>query len=279
MKQGEITERASDCLRRGSYPESATEGGPRAARRGARRSHRRAQEYPFTRGIFRMVNNGRMGRSASIRLRHRRGVERALVLLAQARLAVGQLDLPTQCGYDPTHPMARSEIGKVASAVQPERSGDLQGSTSRRSRPRSRSTARRRSSTRCTSPSPTSKAFRAPSSRGRSTSSRATARFSTTPGRFRHRAHRRSTSPRFPSSRRSLRPISRASACSFTPRLRAVRPRTTSRSTTFKSRPSTTRRRGGNVEKFAKRLSLLLCPHGFLRRDRRFARVGEGRSS
>jgi methylmalonyl-CoA mutase N-terminal domain/subunit len=40
--------------------------------------------------------------------------ERYKFLLAQGQTGLSvALDLPTQCGYDPAHPMARSEIGKV----------------------------------------------------------------------------------------------------------------------------------------------------------------------
>ncbi len=73
-------------------------------------------EYPFTRGIFPDGYNGRMW---TIRQYSGFGTaeesnERYKFLLAQGQTGLSvALDLPTQCGYDPTHPMARSEIGKV----------------------------------------------------------------------------------------------------------------------------------------------------------------------
>jgi methylmalonyl-CoA mutase, N-terminal domain len=72
--------------------------------------------YPFTRGIFADGYNGRMW---TIRQYSGFGTaeesnERYKFLLAQGQTGLSvALDLPTQCGYDPTHPMARSEIGKV----------------------------------------------------------------------------------------------------------------------------------------------------------------------
>jgi methylmalonyl-CoA mutase, N-terminal domain len=72
--------------------------------------------YPFTRGIFPDGYNGRMW---TIRQYSGFGTaeesnERYKFLLAQGQTGLSvALDLPTQCGYDPTHPMARSEIGKV----------------------------------------------------------------------------------------------------------------------------------------------------------------------
>ena len=73
-------------------------------------------EYPFTRGIF---PNGYNGRLWTIRQYSGFGTaeesnERYKFLLAQGQTGLSvALDLPTQCGYDPTHPMARPEIGKV----------------------------------------------------------------------------------------------------------------------------------------------------------------------
>jgi methylmalonyl-CoA mutase N-terminal domain/subunit len=73
-------------------------------------------EYPFTRGIF---ADGYKGRMWTIRQYSGFGTaeesnERYKFLLAQGQTGLSvALDLPTQCGYDPTHPMARSEIGKV----------------------------------------------------------------------------------------------------------------------------------------------------------------------
>lgn len=72
--------------------------------------------YPFTRGIF---PDGYRGRLWTIRQYSGFGSaestnERYRFLLdhGQTGLSVA-LDLPTQCGYDPTDPIARSEIGKV----------------------------------------------------------------------------------------------------------------------------------------------------------------------
>jgi methylmalonyl-CoA mutase N-terminal domain/subunit len=73
-------------------------------------------EYPFTRGIF---ADGYQGRMWTIRQYSGFGTaeesnERYKFLLAQGQTGLSvALDLPTQCGFDPTHPMARSEIGKV----------------------------------------------------------------------------------------------------------------------------------------------------------------------
>ena len=73
-------------------------------------------EYPFTRGIF---PDGYKGRMWTIRQYSGFGTaeesnERYKFLLAQGQTGLSvALDLPTQCGYDPTHPMARPEIGKV----------------------------------------------------------------------------------------------------------------------------------------------------------------------
>lgn len=73
-------------------------------------------EYPFTRGIF---SDGYQGRLWTIRQYSGFGTaeesnERYKFLLAQGQTGLSvALDLPTQCGFDPTHPMARPEIGKV----------------------------------------------------------------------------------------------------------------------------------------------------------------------
>ena len=73
-------------------------------------------QYPFTRGIF---ADGYQGRLWTIRQYSGFGTaeesnERYKFLLAQGQTGLSvALDLPTQCGYDPTHPMARPEIGKV----------------------------------------------------------------------------------------------------------------------------------------------------------------------
>jgi methylmalonyl-CoA mutase, N-terminal domain len=73
-------------------------------------------EFPFTRGIF---PDGYRGRLWTIRQYSGFGTaestnERYRFLLdkGQTGLSVA-LDLPTQCGYDPVDPMARSEVGKV----------------------------------------------------------------------------------------------------------------------------------------------------------------------
>jgi methylmalonyl-CoA mutase N-terminal domain/subunit len=76
----------------------------------------KAGEYPFTRGIF---PDGYQGRLWTIRQYSGFGTaeesnERYKFLLEQGQTGLSvALDLPTQCGYDPTHPMARPEIGKV----------------------------------------------------------------------------------------------------------------------------------------------------------------------
>jgi len=73
-------------------------------------------EYPFTRGIF---SDGYRGRLWTIRQYSGFGGAeesnrryRFLLDQGQTGLSVA-LDLPTQCGFDPVHPMARPEIGKV----------------------------------------------------------------------------------------------------------------------------------------------------------------------
>jgi len=73
-------------------------------------------QYPFTRGIF---PNGYRGRLWTIRQYSGFGTaeetnERYKFLLNQGQTGLSvALDLPTQCGYDPIDPMARPEIGKV----------------------------------------------------------------------------------------------------------------------------------------------------------------------
>ncbi len=73
-------------------------------------------EYPFTRGIF---PDGYQGRLWTIRQYSGFGTaeesnERYKFLLDQGQTGLSvALDLPTQCGFDPTHAMARPEIGKV----------------------------------------------------------------------------------------------------------------------------------------------------------------------
>ena len=73
-------------------------------------------EYPFTRGIFPDGYRGRLwtilqyagfGSAEDTNERYR-----WLLETGQTGLSVA-LDLPTQCGYDPNDPMARCEVGKV----------------------------------------------------------------------------------------------------------------------------------------------------------------------
>ena len=72
--------------------------------------------YPFTRGIF---PDGYAGRLWTFRQYSGFGTaeesnQRYRFLLAQGQTGLSvALDLPTQCGYDPIEPMARSEVGKV----------------------------------------------------------------------------------------------------------------------------------------------------------------------
>ena len=72
--------------------------------------------YPFTRGIF---ADGFRGRPWTIRQYSGFGSaeesnQRYRFLLKQGQTGLSvALDLPTQCGYDPDDPMARPEIGKV----------------------------------------------------------------------------------------------------------------------------------------------------------------------
>jgi methylmalonyl-CoA mutase N-terminal domain/subunit len=73
-------------------------------------------QYPYTRGIF---PDGYLGRPWTIRQYSGFGTaeetnERYRFLLDQGQTGLSvALDLPTQCGYDPDHPMARAEVGKV----------------------------------------------------------------------------------------------------------------------------------------------------------------------
>lgn len=73
-------------------------------------------EAPFTRGIF---PNGYRGRLWTMRQYSGFGTaeesnERYRFLLDQGQTGLSvALDLPTQCGYDPTDPMASAEVGKV----------------------------------------------------------------------------------------------------------------------------------------------------------------------
>ncbi|HJM93319.1 MAG: methylmalonyl-CoA mutase family protein [Alphaproteobacteria bacterium] len=77
-------------------------------------------EYPFTRGIF---PNGYRGRLWTIRQYSGFGSaeetnQRYRFLLDQGQTGLSvALDLPTQCGYDPTDAMARSEVGKVGVSI------------------------------------------------------------------------------------------------------------------------------------------------------------------
>ncbi len=72
--------------------------------------------YPFTRGIF---PDGFTGRLWTFRQYSGFGTaeesnQRYRFLLEQGQTGLSvALDLPTQCGYDPVEPMARSEVGKV----------------------------------------------------------------------------------------------------------------------------------------------------------------------
>ena len=72
--------------------------------------------YPFTRGIF---PDGYSGRLWTFRQYSGFGTaeesnQRYRFLLEQGQTGLSvALDLPTQCGYDPVDPMARSEVGKV----------------------------------------------------------------------------------------------------------------------------------------------------------------------
>lgn len=76
----------------------------------------RPGEYPFTRGIF---DDGYRGRPWTIRQYSGFGSaeesnQRYRFLLEQGQTGLSvALDLPTQCGYDPDDAMARPEIGKV----------------------------------------------------------------------------------------------------------------------------------------------------------------------
>lgn len=73
-------------------------------------------QYPFTRGIF---PDGYRGRLWTMRQYSGFGTaeesnQRYKFLLAGGTTGLSvALDLPTQCGYDPTDPMARPEVGKV----------------------------------------------------------------------------------------------------------------------------------------------------------------------
>ena len=82
----------------------------------ADRDGERPGQYPFTRGIF---PDGYRGRLWTMRQYSGFGTaeesnQRYKFLLAGGTTGLSvALDLPTQCGYDPTDPMARPEVGKV----------------------------------------------------------------------------------------------------------------------------------------------------------------------
>jgi methylmalonyl-CoA mutase N-terminal domain/subunit len=119
MKQGEVPQRPSRlpptrlAARSATGIDVPTRVGPEAVHDENIGS---PGEFPFTRGIF---ADGYQGRMWTIRQYSGFGTaeesnERYRFLLAQGQTGLSvALDLPTQCGYDPTHPMARPEIGKV----------------------------------------------------------------------------------------------------------------------------------------------------------------------
>ncbi len=77
-------------------------------------------EYPYTRGIF---ADGYRGRLWTMRQYSGFGTaeesnERYRFLLEQGQTGLSvAFDLPTQCGYDPTDPIAAQEVGKVGVSV------------------------------------------------------------------------------------------------------------------------------------------------------------------
>jgi methylmalonyl-CoA mutase N-terminal domain/subunit len=77
-------------------------------------------QYPFTRGIFPDGYRGRlwtMRQYAGFSTAEESNARyRFLLEQGQTGLSVA-LDLPTQCGYDPIDPMARAEIGKVGVSI------------------------------------------------------------------------------------------------------------------------------------------------------------------
>ena len=119
MKEGSPIDRKSALLppRLGNYSAAGIEVPPAVEAEAVHEDRiGKPGEYPFTRGIFR---DGYRGRLWTIRQYSGFGTaeesnERYKFLLdtGQTGLSVA-LDLPTQCGFDPTHPMARPEIGKV----------------------------------------------------------------------------------------------------------------------------------------------------------------------
>ena len=169
MNQGEFTERPSGLPPPRMSPESATgirvptSVGPAAVHG----DHIGAPgEFPFTRGIFADGYNGRMW---TIRQYSGFGTaeesnERYKFLLAQGQTGLSvALDLPTQCGYDPTHPMARAEIGKVGVSLSNLSEAEIlfQGLDLSKISTSFTINGPPQSSMRCISPSPTSRAFRA----------------------------------------------------------------------------------------------------------------------
>src|SRR5882724_8950486 len=77
-------------------------------------------EFPFTRGIHPTMHRGRLwtmrqyagfGSAAETNKRYR-----FLLDQGQTGLSVA-FDLPTQMGYDPDHPIARGEVGKVGMSI------------------------------------------------------------------------------------------------------------------------------------------------------------------
>jgi len=77
-------------------------------------------EYPFTRGVYPTMYRGRLwtmrqyagfGTAEATNRRYRYLLEQG-----QTGLSVA-FDLPTQMGYDPDHPMARGEVGRVGVAI------------------------------------------------------------------------------------------------------------------------------------------------------------------
>src|SRR3972149_577986 len=77
-------------------------------------------EYPFTRGIHPDMSRGRpwtmrqyagfgTARESNARYRY---------LLAQGQMGISvAFDLPTQIGYDPGHPLAQGEVGRVGVSI------------------------------------------------------------------------------------------------------------------------------------------------------------------
>jgi methylmalonyl-CoA mutase, N-terminal domain len=120
MKEGESIERAAGAKQPPRLGNVSATGIPVPTCVGPEAVHSEAigepGAFPFTRGIFPDGYNGRMW---TIRQYSGFGTaeesnERYKFLLQQGQTGLSvALDLPTQCGYDPNHAMARSEIGKV----------------------------------------------------------------------------------------------------------------------------------------------------------------------